>query len=51
MKNKEKNQKISKENRKKANIHNISKRKEIEKELNIQRSQKNKNKGPNLSDI
>ena len=51
MKNKEKNQKISKENRKKANIHNISKRKEIEKELNIQRSQKNKNKGPNLSDM
>ena len=51
MKNKEKNQKVSKESIKKANIHNINKRAEIEKELNIQRSQKNKNKGPNLSDM
>ena len=51
MKNKEINEKVSKENIKKANIHNINKRTEIEKELNIQRNQKNKNKGPKLSDM
>ena len=40
-----------KENNKYSNNQDINKRTQIEKELNIQRNQKNKNKGPNLSDI
>ena len=40
-----------KENNKYSNNQDINKRTQIEKELNIQRNQKNKNKGPILSDM
>ena len=40
-----------KENNKYSNNQDIKKRTQIEKELNIQRNQKNKNKGPILSDM
>ena len=43
--------KSSKEDIQKPNAQDISKRTELEKELNIQRNQKNKNKGPQLSDM
>ena len=43
--------KSSKEDIQKPNVQDISKRTELEKELNIQRNQKNKNKGPQLSDM
>ena len=46
MKNKE-----IKENNKYSNNQDINKRTQIEEELNIQRNQKNKNKGPKLSDM
>lgn len=43
--------KSSKEDIQKPNVQDINKRTELEKELNIQRNQKNKNKGPQLSDM
>ena len=44
-------EKPSKEEIKKKNSKDLNKRAEIEKELNIQRNLKNKNKGPHLSDM
>ena len=45
------NKKVFKEGKKQKNTKEISKKAQLEKELNIERNKKNKNKGPNLSDI
>ena len=45
------NKKSSNEEIQKKNSENINKREELEKELGLQRNNKNKNKGPNLSNI